>query len=154
MNHANTHTNNDTHAARSRHSQLSVFVVSAPTVWQVREEGEYYIPDLLEDEDFNANPALTEAASAHTCRLRDTQKLIEDTESLAGVLLDAVEQDGDTRAAQTRTILEFSVECLHKAHQLIDEQEGRDRNLFLAYFALKEETDEGGDEFGPPPLDD
>ncbi|MEX2124976.1 MAG: hypothetical protein WD795_13860 [Woeseia sp.] len=70
-----------------------------------------------------------------------------------GLLLDAVEQDRDTHAAQTRTVLEFSVECLHKAHQLIDEQEDRDRNLFLAYFARSEETQDGGD-VGPPPLDD
>jgi hypothetical protein len=153
MNHANTHTNNDASVARSRHSLLLGLELRAPTAWQVREEGEYYVPDVLEDEDYDANPALTEAASVHTRRLRDTQKLIEDAESLVGVLLDAVEQDSDTRAEQTRAVLGFTVECLHKAHQLVDEQENRDRNLFLAYFARQEETDDG-EGFGPPPLDD
>jgi hypothetical protein len=153
MNYANTRTADDACAARSRHSLLLGPTLRAPAAWQVREEGEYYVPDLLEDEDYDANPALTDAASAHTRRLRDTQKLIEDAESLVGVLLDAVEQDGDTRAEQTRAVLGFTVECLHKALALVDEQEDRDRNLFLAYFERQEETDDGED-FGPPPLDD
>jgi hypothetical protein len=153
MNHTNTHTNSDASAAGSRHSLFRVLALRAPAAWPVREEGEYYVPDLLENEDYDANPALTDAAGAHTRRLRDTQRLIEDAESLVGVLVDAVEQDGDTRAEQTRAVLGFTVECLHKTHQLIGEQEDRDRNLFLAYFARREEMDDGED-VGPPPLDD
>ena len=66
------------------------------------------------------------------------------------MLLDAVEQDGDTRAAQTRTVLEFTAECLHNAHHLIDEQESRDRNLFLAYSELKGDMEEKGEDMAPP----
>ena len=151
MNHANTIV--DACAAQSRPSLLPVLGLRAPAAWEVHEDGEYYVPDLLADEDYDATPALTDAAGVHTRRLRDTQQLIEDAESLVGVLLDAVEQDGDTRAEQTRTVLGYTIECLHKAHQLVDEQEDCDRNLLLAYFARQEETDDGED-FGPPPLDD
>lgn len=34
--------------------------------WQVREEDEHYIPDLLTDEDYEPDPALSDAADAHT----------------------------------------------------------------------------------------
>jgi len=145
MNHATI----ATCAASSRHSLLPAVALHAPAVWQVREEGEYYIPDVLEDEDYDANPALTDAASAHTRNVQDAQRQLDDAASLVGVLLDAVEQDGDTRAAQTRTVLEFTVECLHKAHHLINEQERRDRNLFLAYFELKEEMEAEGEDVAP-----
>lgn len=137
MNHANT----VTCAARSRHSVLTPAGLHVPAAWQIREEGEY-VPRMFEDDGYAANPAPTDAACAHTRQLRESQKLIEDAESLVGVLLDAIEKDGDTRAAQTRTVLEFTVECLHKAHQLIDEQESRDRNLFLSYFDLQGEIED------------
>jgi hypothetical protein len=151
MNHANT----VICTARSRHSLLPAVSYSATAAWQVREEGEYYVPDVpvyTRDEDYDANPALTDAASAHTRNARDAQRQLDDAASLVGVLLDAVEQDSDTRTAQTRTVLEFAVECLHKAHHLIDEHENRDRNLFLAYFELKGEMEEVEDV--APPLDD
>jgi hypothetical protein len=137
-------------AASSWHSLLPAVRLPAAATWQVREEGEYYIPDVLENEDYDANPALTDAASAYTRNVQDSQRQLDDAASFVGVLLDAVEQDGDTRAAQTRTVLEFTVECLHKAHHLIDEQERRDRNLFLAYFELKGETNAEGEDVAPP----
>jgi hypothetical protein len=137
-------------AASSRHSLLPPVRLHAPAAWQVREEGEYYIPDVLETEDYDANPALTDAASAHTRNVQDVQQQLDDAASLVGVLLDAVEQDSDTRAAQTRTVLEFTVECLHKAHHLLDEQESRGRNLFLAYFELKGEMEAEGEDVVPP----
>jgi hypothetical protein len=152
MNHANT----VICTTRSQHSLLPAVEHRATAAWQVREEGEYYVPDMpvyTRDEDYDANPALTDAASAHTRNARDAERHLEDAASLVGVLLDAVEQDSDTRAAQTRTVLEFAVECLHKAHHLIDEQESRDHNLFLAYFELKREMEEEGGDMAPP-LDD
>jgi hypothetical protein len=137
-------------AASSRHSLPPAVRLHASVAWQVREEGDYYIPDVLENEDYDANPALTDAASAHTRNVQDVQQQLDDAASLVGVLLDAVEQDSDTRAAQTRTVLEFTVECLHKAHHLLDEQESRGRNLFLAYFELKGEMEAEGEDVVPP----
>jgi hypothetical protein len=151
MNHSNT----VTYTTRGRHSLPPTLALCAPAAWQVREEGEYYIPripedDLLEDEDYDANPALTDVANAHTRNVRDAQRELEDAASLVGVLLDAVEQDSDARAAQTRTVLEFAVECLHNAHHLIDEQESHDRNLCLAYSKLKGEIEEEREDVAPP----
>jgi hypothetical protein len=145
-----THATIATRTASSRHSLFPAVRLHAPAAWQVREEGDYYIPDVLEDEDYDANPAPTDAASAHTRNVQDAERQLDDAASLVGVLLDAVEQDGDTLAAQTRTVLEFTVECLHKAHHLIDEQERRDRNLFLAYFELKGEMKAEGEDVAPP----
>ena len=151
MNHSNTVTG----TARGRHSLPPTLALCAPAAWQVREEGEYYIPripedDLLEDEDYDANPALTDVANTHTRNERDAQRELEDAASLVGVLLDAVEHDRDVRAAQTRTVLEFAVECLHNAHHLIDEQESHDRSLCLAYFELKGEIEEEREDVAPP----
>jgi hypothetical protein len=118
-------------------------------VRQVREDGEYYIPDRLTDEDGEADQALVEAALAYTRKARDAQGLLDDAISLVGVLLDALEQDADTRAAQARTVLEMAVECIHNAHARIDEQESQDQNLFLAHFEGGGEEEEK-EEAGPP----
>lgn len=151
MNHGTTVTD----TARGRHPLPPTFALCAPAAWQIREEGEYYIPrvpgdDLPEGEDYDANPALTDAANAHTRNARDAQRELEDAVSLVGVLLDAVEQDSDVRAAQTRTVLEFAVDCLHNAHHLIDEQERQDRNLCLAFSGLKGEGEEERENVAPP----
>jgi hypothetical protein len=117
----------------------------------VREDGEYYIPDRLTDEDGEADQALVEAALAYTRKVRDAQGLLDDAINLVGLLLDALEQDADTRAAQSRTVLEMVVECIHNAHTHIDGQESQDQNLFLAHFegnAEEEEKEEAG-----PPMD-
>jgi len=116
-------------------------------VLQVREDGEYYIPDRLTDEDGEADRALVEAALAYTRKVRDAQGLLDDAINSVGVLLDALEQDADTRAAQARTALEMAVECIHNAHARIDEQESQDQNLFLAHFegnGEEEEKEEAG----------
>jgi hypothetical protein len=46
--------------------------------------------------------------------------------------------------------LEFTVECLHNAHHLIDEQESHDRNLCLAYSKLKGQIEVGRENVAPP----
>jgi hypothetical protein len=101
------------------------------------------------DEDGEADQALVEAALAYTRKVRDAQGLLDDAINLAGVLLDALEQDVDTRAAQSRTVLEMVVECIHNAHARIDEQESQDQNLFLAHFEGNGEEEEK-EEAGPP----
>lgn len=118
-------------------------------VRQVREVGEYYIPDRLTDEDGEVDQALVEAALAYTRKVRDAQGLLDDVINLVGVLLDALEQDADTRAAQSRTVLEMVVECIHNAHARIDEQESQDQNLFLAHFEENGDEEDKG-EAGPP----
>lgn len=97
-----------------------------PNFQQVREEGEHYLPDRRVDEDDEANAELTKTAWAYTRKLRDAQGLVDDALNLVGVLLEAMEHDADSRATQARTVLEMTVESLHKAHRLLDEQESLD----------------------------
>jgi Na+/phosphate symporter len=104
---------------------------------QVREQGEYYIPDLLSDEEYEADPDLSEAADADTQRLREAQQLIDEAANLVAVLLVSTEQETDARAMQAETILKIVEKKLRKTHIRIDKQETRHRNLFLAYFELK-----------------
>lgn len=118
-----------------------------PAVRHVREDGENYIPDRLTNEDGEADQALVEAALAYTSKMRNAQGLLDDAINLVGALLDALEQDADTRAAQSRTVLEMVVECIHNAHARIDEQGSRDQNLFPTHF---ERNGEEKEEAGPP----
>ena len=94
---------------------------------------------------------MSDAADLHTRHARDAQALLDDAVNLVGLLLNAVEQDGDTRAEQARTVLGMAVECLHGAHRAIDEQESRDHELYLAYAGLKAAIEE---EEERPPMDD
>ena len=89
---------------------------------QVREAGEYYIPDLsrrADDEEYQADPELSDAARAHAGNVRRALKHLDDAINLVGVLLDAVEHDDDTRSAQARTVLEMALECIHEAHRCV-----------------------------------
>lgn len=105
--------------------------------WQVREEGEYYVPDLLKDESYEPDPALHDAAYAHTEGQREAMALLDDAENLLAVLLASMEQESDDRAMQAEAVLKTVRKKLDKAHTRIDRQDARHRNLFLAYFELK-----------------
>jgi hypothetical protein len=111
--------------------------------WQVQEEeGEYDIPDPMEDENFEPDPELFDAADAHTEEQREAMALLDDAENLLAVLMAAIEDDGDSRAMQAEAVLRVVRKKLRKAHIRIDRQDDRHRNLFLAYFALKEQSDQ------------
>jgi hypothetical protein len=94
---------------------------------KVREEGEHYLPDLprrADDEEYEADPELSDAARAHTGNVRRALSNLDDAMNLVGVLLAAVEQDADTPGAQARTVLEMAVECIHEAHRCVGDFEG------------------------------
>jgi hypothetical protein len=116
----------------------------------LREDGGRYTADPVGDEDDAAIASMSDAADLHTRHARDAQALLDDAVNLLGVMLDAVEQAGDTRAEQVRTVLGMAVECLHGAHRAIDEQESRDHELYLAYARLKAAMEEED----RPPMDD
>jgi hypothetical protein len=105
--------------------------------WQVCEAEQYYIPDLLTDEDYEPELALSDAADARTEAQREAMALLDDAENLLGVLLASIEYESDTRAMQAEAVLKIVKKKLKKAHARIDRQEGDHRNLFLAYFELK-----------------
>lgn len=64
--------------------------------------------------------------------------LIDDAENLLAVLVASTEEEADSRAMQADTVLKIVRKKLNKAHTRIDRQESRHRNLFVAYFELKE----------------
>jgi hypothetical protein len=117
--------------------------LAAAAGWQVREEPEYYIPDLLSDRDHAPGPALIEAAEAETEEQREAMALLDDAENLLAVLLASLEDEGDSRAMQAEAVLKVVRKKLNKAHVRIDRQERSHRNVFLAYFELKERAEAG-----------
>jgi hypothetical protein len=87
---------------------------------QVREEGEHYLPDLprrADDEEYQPDPELSDAARAHSGNVRRALELLDDAINLVGVLPDAAEHDNSTRSVQARTVLEMALECIHEAHR-------------------------------------
>ncbi|HEX7076066.1 MAG TPA: hypothetical protein VF226_18665 [Hyphomicrobiaceae bacterium] len=109
---------------------------------QIREEGgEYDIPDPTEDEHYEPRSEAFDAADAHTEEQREAMALLDDAENLLAVLMAAIEDDGDSRAMQTEAVLKVVKEKLREAHTRIDRQESQYRNLFLAYFELKAESE-------------
>jgi len=93
---------------------------------KVREEGEDYLPDLprrADDEEYQADPELSDAARAHTGNVRRTLGLLDDAMNLVGVLLDAAEHNNSTRSVQARTVLEMALECVHEAHRCVGDFE-------------------------------
>jgi hypothetical protein len=111
--------------------------------WQVLEkEGEYDIPDPTEDENYEPDPELFDAADAQTEAQREAMALLDDAENLLSVLLASMEQESDSRAMQAEAVLKVVRRKLKKAHTRIDRQESRHRNLILAYFELKAQSDQ------------
>src|SRR5690606_16915211 len=106
---------------------------------------EYYIPDLLSDRDYAPDPALLEAAEAHTEEQREAMALLDDAENLLAVLLASQEQECDSRAMQAEAVLKVVQKKLRQSHNRIDRQEGSHRNAVLAYFELKERKEAGGE---------
>lgn len=105
---------------------------------QLREEGEYYVPDLLTDEDYQPEPAHSEAANADTEGLVEAMALLDEACNLVAVLKASMEEVGDAQASQAETVLNIVEKKLNKAHRRIDRQEQRHTNLFLAYCHLKD----------------
>ena len=137
MIHAMTHTNSNAAAVPSLHSLIPKPSLHIAAARMLRENGERYSADPAGDEDDAAGASMSDAAELHTRHARDAQALLDDAVNLIGVMLDAIEHDGDTRAEQARTVLGMAVECLHGAHRAIEEQESRDEALYLAYAGLK-----------------
>ena len=113
--------------------------------WQVREEPEHYIPDLLSDRDAAPDLALIAAAAAETEEQREAMALLDDAENLLAVLLVSQEQECDSRAMQAEAVLTVVRKKLRQAHNRIDRQEGSHRNAVLAYLELKQRMEAGGE---------
>src|SRR5690606_31154719 len=89
------------------------------------------------------DPAIIDAAEAHTKEQREAMALLDDAENLLAVLMASQEQEFDSRAMETEAVLKVVRKKLRKAHNRIDRQEGSHRNAVLAYFELKGRTEPG-----------
>ncbi len=109
---------------------------------QVREDKEFYVPDLLSDKDYEANSKAYAASEEHAKHLHEAEGLLHDAWNLVRLMLAAMGDESDSRAMQTEAGLKVIEKKLSKAHSQIDKLHTRYTNLFFAYFDLKDKTDE------------
>lgn len=114
-----------------------------PSKSQVREDKGFYIPDLLSDAQYDANPKAYAAFADHDRHLHKAEGLLGEAWNLVRLMLAALGDEGDSRAMQTEAGMKVIEKKLSKAHTQIDKQHTRHTNLYLAYFDLKDKADEG-----------
>lgn len=73
-------------------------------------------------------------------QLHKAQELVGQALNLAGLLLAALEDQGDRRAMQVYVAAQVIERKLEKAHNQLDEHEGRHAKLYHAYGSLKDEA--------------
>jgi hypothetical protein len=120
----------------------ALYAVRDTVAMPVREDSELYLPDLLHDEDYEPDPTRDAAAHAHVKGLRTAERLLDEALNLSEVLRASAEDYGDSRAMQADIVLQTIEKKLKKAHDKIERQDRRHRNLYLAYFDLRDRTDE------------
>ena len=111
-----------------------------PADRQVREDKGFYIPDLLTDEAYDADPKAYAASEEHAKHLHEAEGLLHDAWNLVGLMLAAIGDESDSRAMQTEAGLKVIEKKLSKALTQIDRLDARYTNLFLAYFDLRDKT--------------
>ena len=109
---------------------------------EVREDEEFYVPDLLRDKDYEANSKAYAAFAKHAKHLHKAEGLLDDAWNLVRLMLASIGDESDGRAMQTDAGLKVIEKKLSKAHNQIDRLHTRYTNLFFAYFDLKAKTDE------------
>jgi len=103
---------------------------------QLREEGEFYVPDLLSDSEYRPSPATCSAAAAYGRHLKKAERHVDEARLLSDVLRASLADACDGRAMQVDTVLEVIDKKLRKARQRMDRHDARYLNLFLAYTEL------------------
>ncbi|HEX2138493.1 MAG TPA: hypothetical protein VHG33_02155 [Woeseiaceae bacterium] len=111
---------------------------------QVKEDPEFYVPDLLSDDDYELDVHAWSAADAHAKHLRKAEGWLHDAQNLSRVLRASVQDGADSRAAQADTVLKIIEKRLRKASRAIDRHGRRHSNLFLAYVELRQERERPG----------
>lgn len=108
---------------------------------QLKEESEFYVPDLLSDANYDPEPALFSAAEAYAHRLRKAERQVDEAMLLSQVLRASMSDASDGRAMQVDTVLKIVEKKLRKAYLQIDKYDVGHLNLFMAYIELKEQSD-------------
>lgn len=112
--------------------------------YQVREDKGFYIPDMISDKRNLPDMEIFDAASEHAVHLTEAERLVGDAMHLVRMMAEALGQEGDRRAEQTNVACNAIEKKLSKAYNRIDKHDRRHTNLFLAYFDLKEISEEKG----------
>lgn len=109
---------------------------------QVREDRGFYIPDILSGEDYGAFSPEYAAAEDHAKHIHKAECLLDESENLVALMRAAIGDECDARAMQAETALIIIEKKLRKAHSRINKHDRRHTNLFLAYFDLKNKTED------------
>lgn len=115
------------------------------TSWQVREDEEFYIPDLLSDAEYDASSKAYSVFAQQAKQLHKAEGLLDDAWNLVRLMQASLSDEGDDRAMQIEAGLKAVEKKLSKAHAQIGRHHTRYTNLFFAYFNLRDKTDEGAD---------
>lgn len=103
----------------------------------LREDGGFYIPDLISSDPSRSRPEVYAAANRHARELRRAEQHLDDVLNLARVLRASLQNEDDGRAMQADTILKIIEKKMAKARNCIDRHDGKHLNLFMAYFDRK-----------------
>ena len=108
---------------------------------QVREDKGFYIPDIVPEEGYRANPEYFSAAFGHAEDLQKAKLLVGEALELAALMPAGFCDAGGYQVVQTETVYKVIERKLRKACDRIDRHDRRHTNLFLAYFDLKGRKD-------------
>ena len=115
-----------------------------PSDYQVREDKGFYIPDMMSDKRSLPDMEIFDAALEHAVHLTEAERLVGEAMHLVRMMAEALGQEGDGRAEQTNVACNVIEKKLSNAYNRIDKHDRRHTNLFLAYFDLKENSEEEG----------
>ena len=104
---------------------------------QLREEGEFYVPDLLSDPEYLPPLATCSAAEAYGRNMKKAERHIDEARLLSQVLRTSMGDACDARAMQVDAVLDVVDKKLRKARLRMDRHDTRYLNLFLAYTELR-----------------
>ena len=104
----------------------NIAILDRPSTYRVREDRSEY--------DVEADAAAADLAR----QLHKAQGLVGEALNLVGLLLAALENQGDRRAMQIHTGVQLIEKKLQKAYNRLDEYEIRHTKLFPAYGELDE----------------
>ena len=97
---------------------------------------------MLSDKDYDADRRAYSAAREYAVHLQKAEGLVCRAEDLVGLMRAAISYESDARAMQADAALSVIEKKLAKAHSRINRHDRRHTNLFLAYFDLKDKSDE------------
>lgn len=110
---------------------------------RVREDGSFYVPDVLSDKRIDFHPGAYTAAADHARHLGKAERLLDEAQNLVKLMLASIGDLGDGRAMQSQIGLKVIEKKLSKVHAQIDKHDTRHTNLFFAYLDLKGKADFG-----------